>query len=189
MTTNKRMKPWKRVQLGRLAFLAAGVLIGSLIAGTASAASHSDGPAKATMRHYTVAASGFAPDSLGNTSEDYENQWDPATLSNDSDRCFNAAVLLPNGATIQSVTFFYTNGATDSFYGELNRQNLVQHRSARLAEFTSNPTGTSPVYSVHTITVTERRVVDTKQYAYGLGACPTGDSTFTAARVNYTYAG
>jgi len=59
------------------------------------------------MKHYSVAASAFAPDGLHTATSDYFNQWDPTSLSNqDSGRCFNAGVYLPNGATLSSITFY-----------------------------------------------------------------------------------
>jgi hypothetical protein len=95
-------------------------------------------------------------------------------------------VILPNGALVKSVTFYYTNGASDGMYGELNRQNLPTHQDRVLAFFNSTPTGTSPVYTHTTVTVTNNAPVDTTKYAYSLGVCPFGDSTFTGAIVNYT---
>jgi hypothetical protein len=136
--------------------------------------------------HWSIAASGFAPDSLDNTANDYFNQWDPAKLTNtDTSRCFNASVHLPNGATIRSVTFYYTKGATNTFYGELNRQNLLNHKFALLADFTSHATGTTPRYTSKAIRLTGGGVIDTSRFAYGLGVCPEGDSAFTGAIITY----
>jgi hypothetical protein len=135
--------------------------------------------------HWSIAASGFAPDSLGNTANDYFNQWDPAKLTNAGSRCFNASVHLPNGATIRSVTFFYTNGATSGISGELNRQNLLNHKDAILADISTTPTGTTPRYTSKTVKVTGGGVVDTSRFAYGLGTCPHGDSAFTGAIITY----
>jgi hypothetical protein len=136
--------------------------------------------------HWSIAASGFAPDSLDNTANDYFNQWDPAKLTNtDPSRCFNASVHLPNGATIRSITFYYTNGATNSFYGELNRQNLLNHKFAALAAFTSHVTGTTPKYTSKAIRLKGGGLVDTSRFAYGLGVCPEGDSAFTGAIITY----
>ena len=137
--------------------------------------------------HWSIAASGFAPDSLDNTANDYFNQWDPAKLTNtDNGRCFNASVHLPNGATIKSVTFYYTNGATNTISGELNRQNLLNHKFAILADLSTTPTGTTPRYTSKTIKVTGGGLVDTSRFAYGLGACPEGDSAFTGVIITYT---
>src|SRR6266568_5182519 len=78
-------------------------------------------------------------------------------------------------------------GATnDYFFGELNRQQLGTHQSKILASFNSVPTGTSPVYSKTTKTISTSNVVDTARFAYSFGVCPFGDATFTGARVNYT---
>ena len=145
-------------------------------------------PAKATptAHHWSIAASGFAPDSLSNTANDYFNEWDPANLtSTDGSRCFNASVHLPNGATIKSVTFYYTRGSTGTISGELNRQNLLNHKYAILAEL-STTTGTTPKYTSKTIKVTGGGLVDTSRFAYGLGTCPRGDSAFSGVIITYT---
>jgi hypothetical protein len=156
-------------------------------AGAVSAGRITTAVAPPATHHWSVAASAFAPDQLyPGSSDDYFNQWDPAKLTDPGGRCFNAGVYLPNGATIKSVTFYYTNGATTNFYGELNRQNLPTHKSAQLVSFTSTPTGTSPVYTHKTFTVAGGGLVDTSRFAYGLGACPEGDSAFSGVTINYT---
>ena len=174
----------RRIRMGYLATLAAGLAIGFTVVGTASA---SPQPTAATAHQYTIAASAFAPDSLRGATNDYFNLWNPSTLSNqDSARCFNAGVILPSGALVKSVTFYYTNGATDALTGELNRQNLPSHLDKVLASFVSTPTGGTPTYTHTTVKVTNNAPVDTTKYAYSLGVCPFGDATFTGATVNYT---
>jgi hypothetical protein len=136
--------------------------------------------------HWSIAASGFAPDSLDNPTNDYFNNWDPARLTNaDNNRCFNASVHLPNGATITSVTFYYTRGSTDGITGELNRQNLLNRKFGILADF-STTAGTTPKYTSKAIKVTGGGLVDTSRFAYGLGTCPRGDSSFSGAIITYT---
>jgi hypothetical protein len=143
--------------------------------------------AKAAPRthHWSIAASGFAPDSLGNTANDYFNQWDPAKLTNAGSRCFNASVHLPNGSTIKSITFYYTRGSTGTLSGELNRQNLLNHKDGILADFTTT-IGATPTYTSKTLKVTGGGLVDTSRFAYGLGTCPRGDSAFSGAIIAYT---
>jgi hypothetical protein len=137
--------------------------------------------------HWSIAASGFAPDSLDTPASDYFNNWDPAKLTNtDNSRCFNASVHLPNGATIKTVTFYYTNGAAQGISGELNRQNLLNHKFGLLANLSTLPNGTAPRYTSKTIKVTGGGLVDTSRFAYGLGTCPRGDSAFTGVIITYT---
>jgi hypothetical protein len=179
------MKFRHRIRAGHLATLAAGLAIGFTVVGTASAASTS-APAATTVNNYSLAASAFAPDGLHNTADDYFNLWDPSTLSNtDSGRCFNAGVNLPNGAVMKSITFYYTNGATDSLSGQLNRQNLGAHTAVDLASFDSTPTGGSPVYTHTTLNITSKGTFFTN-YAYSVGVCPFGDATFTGITISYT---
>src|SRR5579875_3676811 len=86
------------------------------------------------LGYLSLAASAFAPDGLDDTSEDYFNHWDPSTLSNqDSQRCFDAGLTLPSNATIKSATFYYTEGTSSVMYGEINRQDLVNHTATTLA--------------------------------------------------------
>jgi len=182
------MKVFSRGRVGYLATLAAGIAVGFTVVGTAAAGSHPAAPkaAAVTMHHFTIAASAFAPDHLGNTANDYFNTWDPTTLQDSGDRCFNAAADLPNGATIHSAWFFYTNGATNALYAELNRQDLLAHHSKKLTSFTSKPTGTSPQYTITKRTVTSFNVVNTSKFAYSIGVCPQGDATFSGVMINYT---
>lgn len=180
------MRIFNRARAGYVATLAAGIAIGFTAVGTAIALPHhTAAAAKATTKHYTVAASAFMPDGLHDVTKDYFNEWDPATLTNtDPGRCLNAGVVLPNGATIRSVTFFFTNGATSPFYGELNRQHLATHQS-RILAFVSTKVSSTPTYTIKTKNITSHNVVDTSKYAYGLGVCPLNDSTFTGAMINY----
>lgn len=181
------MKFGKQTYLTALATFAAGLLVGSLVVGAAAAANRTRTTGRTVMHHYTVDAGAFAPDELGDTSEDYAIRLAPATLSNqDSGRCFVAPAILPNGATIRSVTFFYTRGATSPFTGGLIRNNLAPNRAVLLAYFEGKGNGTSPVYTKHTLRVTHHQLVNTAKYSYTWAVCPYGDATFTAAMVNFT---
>jgi hypothetical protein len=182
------MTPSNRTCPGYLAILVSGVAIGVTAAGQAAASPQAEAVTSATtVHHYTVAASAFVPDSLQGATNDYYSQWNPSSLINfEPSRCFDASAVLPNGVTIHSVTFFYTNGSANHFSGELNRQNLTTHESKILAEFTSQPTGTSPAYTKTTRTIKTSNVVDTSRFAYSFGVCPFGDAAFTGVMVNYT---
>jgi hypothetical protein len=143
-------------------------------------------PATAVVHHWSIASSGFAPDHINpGSSNDYFNRWDSSLLTDNGNRCFNAGVFLPNGVTIRSVTFYYTNGATHDFYGELNRQYLAGRTSRILASITTTP-GTTPKPTHKKVAVTGGGVVDTSHFAYGLGVCPQNDSAFTGATIAFT---
>jgi hypothetical protein len=173
-----------RIRGGYLATLAAGLAIGFVTVGTASAGS---AHAAATVKHYSIAASAFAPDSILNPAMDYNNTWDPSTLTNNAPgRCFAAGVALPNNATLRSVTFYYTNGSQQQLQAELNRQNLAAHQSKLLVDFLSpRPTGT-PTFEKSTVNITSGNVVNTAKYAYSVGVCPNKDATFTGVTITYT---
>src|SRR6266568_1817721 len=129
------MRVINRGRVGYPGMLVSGVAIGVTAVGSAAASQSSPAvpsiAATTTVHHFALAASAFAPDSLRGATNDYFNGWNPSILSNsEAGRCFDAGVSLPNGATIRSVSFFYTNGATNHFFGELNRQQLGTHQSS-----------------------------------------------------------
>ncbi len=133
----------------------------------------------------SISAAAFAPDGLHTTTNDYFNEWDPATLSNsDSGRCFNTGVNLPAGAKISSVTFDYTEGAT-AMYVELNRQDLANHTVLLLASLDTPTTTGSPTYTSTTVTIGAHKAVVASD-AYGLGVCPNGTTTFSGVTIAYT---
>src|SRR5690348_9905851 len=177
------MKVTQHVRAGYLVTLAMGAAIGLTIIGPATAGTR---PATVTGHHFSIAASAFAPQSLGPVAagEDYLNQWDPATLSNNGQRCFNAGLVLPNGAKLSSATFFYTQGAHNGISMEISRQDLGAHTAKFLAGLVGDPTGQTTVYKQETIGLTT--VVNTAKFAYTAGVCPMGDSTFTGLTISYT---
>jgi hypothetical protein len=193
-----------KTRLGYLATLAAGVAIGLAVVGTATsafAAAASAAAAKApaakapaakapavkmVTHHYALAASAFAPDGLHNTAEDYFNSWDPSTLNNqDAGRCFNAGLSLPVGATLKSVTAYYTAG-TSVMYFEVNRQDLINHTSSQVVSFDTAVASTSTYTSTKKSVPSVYAAVDMTDYAYSAGVCPSGTTTFTGLIIAYT---
>lgn len=138
------------------------------------------------VHHYSLAASAFAPDGLHTTTEDYFNDWDPTTLSNtDSTRCFDAGLSLPVGITLKSVTVYYTAGSAAMLF-EVNRQNLPAHKYTLLVDFDTTIV-TTPAYTSVTkkIPASDASVNMTK-YAYSVGVCPSGTTTFSGLTITYT---
>jgi hypothetical protein len=187
-----------------LATLAAGVAIGFAVVGNAAAAPAAPAavaapaaraghavPAakvvKTATHHYSLAASAFAPDGLHNAAEDYFNLWDPSTLSNsDAGRCFNAGLSLPTGVTFKSVTVYYTAGTTVMFF-EISRQDLVGHAAVELASFdTAANTGTPAYTSITKPIPAADAAVNYTRYAYSVGVCPAGNTTFSGLDITYT---
>jgi hypothetical protein len=144
-------------------------------------------PAAATVtHHYALAASAFAPDGLHDTTEDYFNQWDPAALSNqDSGRCFNAGLSLPVGATLKSVTVYYTAGSTQMYF-ELNRQDLINQTGVEFAEVDTTATSTPTYMSTRMPIPSAVATVNMTDYAYSAGVCPSGNTTFSGLIIAYT---
>jgi len=172
-----------RARIGYVLALAAGLGIGLVTVGAASAA-----PAKSrpVTHHYSLAASAFAPDSLSSVTNDYLNIWDPAKLTNkDDSRCFDAGLSLPVGSTLKSITFYFWRGDTSGIL-EVNRQNLPAHAFKRLVKaFTG--TSATPTYSKITKSIARAdAVVDYTRYAYSVGVCPEGTTAFSGVTVTYT---
>lgn len=145
-------------------------------------------PAAGTVtHHYSLAASAFTPDGLHNTAEDYFSEWDPTTLSNqDSGRCFNAGLSLPPSITLKSVKVYYTAGSTAMFF-EINRQDLATHTATQVVSFDSTAITTTPAYTSTTKTIPAAdATVNMGTYAYSVGVCPIGNTTFSGLIITYT---
>jgi hypothetical protein len=179
------MARFSKSRLGHLAALGAGIMIGVAAVGTAAAAS-SGSAAKVATHHLALAASAFAPDSLGDTSKDFSNNWDPAELSNSSGRCFNAGLTLPVNATLKSVTVYFEKGTT-SMYFEVNRQDLLDHTFSMLVKIRTAVGTSTPVYSSVTKSVPRgKAAVDMGTFAYSAGVCPDSPTGFSGLIVTYT---
>lgn len=183
------MKLLTKARAGYLVTLGAGLVLGFTAVGTAAAVSASPA-AKTVTHHYSLAASAFAPDHLGDTTKDYYNAWDPTHLTDaDNARCFNAGLSLPPNVVMKSITFYYFKG-TGSLYAEMNRQNLTNHTFSDLASFDSKPTTSTPVYSHTTKNVPKAKAtVNMTSFAYSIGVCPAGTSSFSGLTITYTTTG
>jgi hypothetical protein len=168
--------------------LVAGLLIGVLAGGAAIAVTSTSFKYSTTKTGYlAVSTMDFAPDSLAGATLDYFNGWGSNTLSNEeSIRCFNAGVNLPNGAKIKSIRFFYQSDATSDFYGTLVRANPATGASSRIAEV--QPANDADVRtSVSDNIPSTQQQVKNKTFQYGVGVCPFDGTTFLGARITYTY--
>lgn len=181
-----------------LATLAAGVAIGFAVVGNAAAAPAAPAaPAKhaapvarvvrTVTHHYSLAASAFSPDGLHNVSNDYFNRWDPAALSNtDPGRCFDAGLSLPTGSTLKSVTAYYTAGGSVMYF-ELNRQDLAKQSAVDLVSFDTTVNTGNPAYTSTTKPIPAADAgVNYTNYAYSVGVCPVGNTTFSGLSITYT---
>jgi hypothetical protein len=192
-----------RAHLGYVATLAAGVAIGLIVVGTAAAspatpkapaapgaplapdAAATTGPPLVT-HHLSIAASAFAPDSLGNTTQDYQNQWDPTALSDPQDaRCFNAGLQFPPSVTLKSVKFYYTAGSKGMELN-FNRQDLINHTFTDLAKVTTASSSSAVYKSVSRNVPSADATVNMTNYAYSVGVCPAGTTSFSGVTVTYT---
>jgi hypothetical protein len=180
------MKLVTKGRASHLITLAAGLVLGFTAVGTAAAVSASPA-AKTVTHHYSLAASAFAPDGLHDVTKDYFNSWDPTALSNqDSGRCFNAGLSLPPNSVLKSITFYFTKGASVMF-SEINRQNLTNHTAKELASFDSTTTTGTPFYTHKTLSIPKAESqVNMTDFAYSIGACPSGTTTFSGITITYT---
>jgi hypothetical protein len=175
------------VQRRWIVALVAGVVIGTLSLGTASALTSSSFTYSAVRTgYYSVNPMDVAPDSLGNTANDYFSNWPTFLANNDPGRCFDTGVHLPQGARIVQITFWYKSDNTSQFYGELDRLNVLTGGHSTL-------TSTTPMNDANTRTYTTKRIsrsvniVDNKTFSYAIGVCPRPGSPFMGARIKYTY--
>jgi hypothetical protein len=144
--------------------------------------------AKTVTHHYTLASSAFIPDGLHDTTEDYFNRWEPPALSNsDSGRCFNAGLSLPTGATLKGVTVYYTAGSNVMFF-DLIRQDLVHNSAADLVSFDTavSPTSSTSYTATYKSISGNDAAVNMTDYAYSVGVCPNGTTTFSGLNIAYT---
>ena len=172
-----------RARIGYASALAAGLAIGSIVLGVANAAPARPRP---VTHHYSLAASAFAPDSIGDPTHDYFNEWDPTNLSSSQgERCFNAGLSLPTGSALKSVTFYFRRGSFSTSM-EVNRQFLSRHTYKILAQARTG-TATPAVYK-HVTRFVRRSdaVVDYGRYAYSAGICVNGTTRFNGLTITYT---
>jgi hypothetical protein len=160
---------------------------------TAGAAASTKAPAvkhtasgPTVTHHLSLAASAFAPDGLHNTANDYFNEWDATSLSNtDPSRCFNAGLQFPPDVTLKSVRFYYTGSSTTMLL-QLNRQDLINHTFSILAQM-DTPTVTNPTYTSDAASISPAYAqVNMSDYAYSVGVCPDGTTTFSGLIITYT---
>ncbi len=86
---------------------------------------------------------------------------------------------------MQSVTAYYTEGST-AIYFEINRQDLINHTETELVTF-DTATATTPAYTSTTEPIpTADAQVHMATYAYSVGVCPNGNSTFSGLTIKYT---
>ena len=138
--------------------------------------------AKKKTYSYSLAASAFTPD---NSSDNYSNEWDPSKLYESSGGCANAGLSVPGGATLKSVTVYYTSGSKGLTF-QFNRQDLLNHTYVELASLTTGVTN-SPTYTKATKKLNS--TVNYAKYAYSFGVCPhtSGENpTFSGVTVTYT---
>jgi hypothetical protein len=137
--------------------------------------------------YLSVAAMDFAPDNIGDTTNDYYNLWlGPNLSNNDGGRCFNTGVNLPQGSKAQSITFYFTSGASSDFFGELDRHRLSTAGGQNLTSVSPvDDTGT--VASATGAVPSTMQVVNNNAFSYGIGACFSGDTSFHGAKIKYQY--
>jgi hypothetical protein len=152
---------------------------------TASAAPAAPAAPAGTVTHYySLAASAFSPDGL-HGGADYLNQWFPAALSNqDTSRCFNAGVSLPNGARLKSVTVYYTAGSQPMDF-QFIRQELASNTATLLVGLSTSPSAT-PAYTSATQAIPTAYASVSTADGYSAGVCPLADTTFSGLTISYT---
>jgi hypothetical protein len=101
-------------------------------------------------------------------------------------RCFNAAVNLPQGATIVRMHVWFSSVAESDPEFSLLRQRLTDGQTVVVAHVqTADDSGDRKVASSNADA--SFAAVNNTQYSYGLAACIGQLDAFYAARILYTY--
>lgn len=177
-----------RIARNHVVTLVAGILIGLLLIGSAVAVTSSSFKYSQTQTGYLrLSPMDFAPDSLLGATSDYFNSWSGGRLSNDdTSRCFNTGVNLPQGAKLKKVTYYYQSDATSDFFGEVVRSDPVADTTQVFA-VVSPIDDTDVAASVTANVPTNRKTVNNQRYAYAVGVCPNLGTDFRGVRIQYTY--
>ncbi len=134
----------------------------------------------------------FAPDSIRFfDSLDYFNRWGipferfgPKLANDEFFRCFNAGPVLPDGATLIAIRFFYASGNHTDLYATFIRQDLIANTTDRFVEvFPADDSGTKT--SVTALVPAAAATVDNRKYGYGVGVCPVADTSFNGVTIQY----
>jgi hypothetical protein len=175
-----------------IAGAAAGLVLPLLAAGTAHSAALKTG-------YYTIAHMAMVSDGVS-IDTNYTIDWAGSLRNLAPDpACFNAAINLPNGATITRVTVWYSNKTTTKVHAGLLRNELADGKTVYVAEKNLNDTSGQrkgvnlslpPKDAKVTSAAAQNAVVDNARFSYGFGICLNGESKahFYAARVTYKYA-
>ena len=170
---------------GPIVVLLCGVIIGATLVGTSIAVTSKKFNYSQTQKGvYSLGAMAFSID--GSTAGAWLNSWGGSSITNDnSSRCFNAGVHLPKGAKIKKVTWIYSSGAGEDFFGSFFRQNPLVGGTSLASVNPADDTGVRTAVS-DTVGATQQ-TVNNKKFGYGVGACVSGTTDFHGARVHYTY--
>jgi hypothetical protein len=176
-----------RIARNHVATLISGLLIGTLLVGSAIAVtSPSFKYAHPKTGYLNLSPMAFSPDSLRGATDDYFNSWGSQLSNDDSSRCFNTGVSLPQGAKMKEVTYYYQSDATSDLFAEIVRMNPAANSSTTFAN--ASPADDSDVATSITVAVpSNRQAVNNTKYSYGLGVCPFDGTVFMGARIKYTY--
>jgi hypothetical protein len=134
---------------------------------------------------FTIDAMALAPD--GDVNLHFFNTWDDGLRpAANNDRCFNAGVNLPNGATITQLSLWYKRSGSNV---------SVTFIRKKLADGAVNFAVVTLVDDSNTRKVEHIQInpavaaVNNNLYSYGLGVClgDVPDNAFYSARISYTY--
>jgi len=166
-----------------LAFAAGGAAIGALVLGGPAGADPLNQRA-ATKFYYSI-------DSMAMTPTDYQSAGDfhidrpSGTLYvGGLNRCFNAAIHLPDGATITAVTVYYHSGTYFDPDFHLYRHRYSDGATGQVAAL-SVPNDTGTRTSANLVLKPTLAVVNNLHFSYGFGVCIGFTDGFYGARITY----
>jgi hypothetical protein len=178
----------RNLNLRRAALAAAGAVIASLaFAGAGQSAVVKTG-------YYTIDAMAMGPESVSSDTQ-YTITGALFNAANDP-ACFNAAVNLPQGATVTAVTIWYTGTArfagllrhrfSDGEHGYVAERELANSGAQRRAV---NLLFLPDADQAAAAAPTPKQKIDNARYSYAFRVCLNGlnKAAFHSARITYTY--
>ena len=174
---------FKNIPSGRIGKLLGGAALASVIGGTAIAITSPDFTYSTTKNGYfSLGVMAMAP-SNAQAADDYSMSY-PNQLSGLG--CFQTAVNLPQGASLVSVTNWYRSNATSDLRIYLLRHNLTTNAYNILLNVSVADNANTRKVVTYTVPAALRSI-NNLYFAYGYAVCVYPGTTFSGARINYTY--
>lgn len=176
----------KSIPGGRIGNFLAGAAVASVVSGVAFAVTSPDFTYSAAQTGYlTLGPMAMTPDD-SNSADDY--LINPLHLYNDSTTgaCFVTGVNLPKGAILRNLTVYFTSDNIGDLQVSFFRTRLAN--KAFVALINKQPVeNTSSYVRVSYPFPPALSTIDNAAFAYSLRVCLADGTTYSGARIQYTY--